>query len=215
MFCTYCGAPNPDVASFCNKCGKPMAVAPAGVPVQAPPITPVQAQPASYVIEMTPAASPGTPAPVILTPPLRQEPRPASGGTLTPAARKEFRDGLTVEASRQINDKCTPAGIAAWILTLIVVARFTITWFGTRTGLIIAVVMAFVGAGIVSQIVKSVLENKYLSPIGDLSDEMLVNRYNEAKADRRAAKTRNAISWAVIAIIGVLLVIGWLAVQRN
>ena len=25
MLCNYCAAPNPDVASFCNKCGKALA----------------------------------------------------------------------------------------------------------------------------------------------------------------------------------------------
>ena len=117
---------------------------------------------------------------------------------------------------RRIEGKCFPAALAAWIFTLIIVAHFTITWFGTQTGLIIAVVIAFVSAGgIVSPIMKSMLENKYLRPIADLSDEMLVNRYNEAKADRRAAGTRTAISWAVIAIIVFVLIIAWVAAQRH
>jgi hypothetical protein len=70
-------------------------------------------------------------------------------------------------------------------------------------------------AGIVFKVVKGALEDKYLRPIADLSDEMLVNRYNEAKADRRAARTRTAISWAVIAIIVVVLIIAWVAAQRH
>ncbi len=132
------------------------------------------------------------------------------------AARAQFTEGLVAEVNRQIQDKVIPAGLAAWIFTLVIVAHFTITWFGTRTGLIIAIVMAFVSAGgIVSPIVKGALESKYLRPIADLSDEMLVNRYNEAKADRRAAGTRTAISWAVIAIIVVVLIIAWVAAQHH
>jgi WD40 repeat protein len=34
MFCNYCGAPNPDVASFCNKCGKAVVRAAANAPAQ-------------------------------------------------------------------------------------------------------------------------------------------------------------------------------------
>lgn len=34
MFCNYCGAPNPDVASFCNKCGKAIARPPANLSAQ-------------------------------------------------------------------------------------------------------------------------------------------------------------------------------------
>jgi hypothetical protein len=61
--------------------------------------------------------------------------------------------------------------------------------------------------------VKSMLESKYLRPIADYSDEMLVTRYNEAKAERRAARTRSVIGWAVIAIIFALLFIAWLAAR--
>jgi len=35
MFCNYCGAPNPDVALFCNKCGKAVVRPPASAPAQA------------------------------------------------------------------------------------------------------------------------------------------------------------------------------------
>jgi hypothetical protein len=35
MFCTYCGGSNPDNASFCSACGKPIAIAPA-LPVAIP-----------------------------------------------------------------------------------------------------------------------------------------------------------------------------------
>jgi hypothetical protein len=56
-------------------------------------------------------------------------------------------------------------------------------------------------------VVKTALGNKYLAPIIGYSDEMLVARYNEAKADCRTARTRSAIGWAAFAIIGVILVI--------
>lgn len=227
MFCNFCGAPNPDVAAFCNKCGKPLArtvAAPAAQPV-APP---VQAQPITRVAEVTPAAMSGAAVAPISSVPI-EAPRavaPVSSaaqlsgvpraGALSPEARTEFRNGLTAEVNRQIEGKCIPAMLAAWIFTLVIVARFTITWFGTQAGLGIAVVAAFASAGgIVSPFVKSRLENKYLRPIADLSDEMLVNRYNEAKADRRAAGTRTAISWAVIAIIVFVLIIAWVAAQRH
>lgn len=209
MFCNNCGAPNPDVAAFCNKCGKPLGQTPASAPIQS-----TAAQLIASVLE-TPPAAPSTPAPVVFLPG-KQEASGPIGGTLSPTARTEFTAGLTDEVQRQIGDKVFPAGLAAWIFTLVIVARFTITWFGTQTGIIIAVVIAFVSAGgIVSPIVKSMLENKYLRPIADLSDEMLVNRYNEAKADRRAARTRTAISWAVIAIIVFVLIIAWVAAQRH
>ena len=98
---------------------------------------------------------------------------------------------------------------------MIAVARFSIPEFGERWGIVIGLVMAFVVAGIVTKIMNVFLEDKWVRPIPDLSDEMLVNRYNEAKADRRAARTRTAISWAVIAIIVVVLIIAWVAAQRH
>ncbi len=223
MFCNYCGAPHLDVASFCNKCGKALVGAPASASVQA---QPTAAQPIRYVMEASGAAAApvysapiatgptGAPRAVSVSPPAQVAAAPVIGA-LSLAARAEFRDGLTVEVRRQMDDKCIPAGIAAWIFTLVIVARYSITWLGTQTGLIIAVVMAFVSAGIVFKVVQGVLENKYLRPIASLSDEMLVNRYNEAKADRRAARTRTAISWAVIAIIAVLLAVVWLAAHHQ
>jgi hypothetical protein len=180
-----------------------------------------EAQPISYVMDVTPpaAASPIASAAMAALPAASVSPAALVGapviGALSPAARAQFTDGLVVEVNRQIGDKCIPAAIAAWILTLVIVARFSITTFGTQTGLIIGVVMAFAIAGIVSKVVKGVLENKYLTPIASLSDEMLVNRYNEAKADRRAAGTRAAISWAAIAVIVFVLIIVWIAVQHH
>jgi Tol biopolymer transport system component len=53
MFCNYCGAPNPDVASFCNKCGKAVVRVAASTlaqesalpsaPIAAPPAAPLRA----------------------------------------------------------------------------------------------------------------------------------------------------------------------------
>jgi hypothetical protein len=226
MFCNYCGAPNPDVASFCHKCGKlierPSAV-PVAVPVAA---APAGTQPISSVMDVTPSATPSaTLSPSASAPsgaPQAVAPSPAARGTsfavseaLSAAGRAQFTDGLTAEVRRQIDNKCIPVGIAAWIITMIAVARFSIPEFGQGWGLGICIVMAFVVAGIVTKIMHVFLEDKYLRPLADLSDEMLVNRYNEAKADRRAARTRTAISWAVIAIIVVLLLIAWVAAQRN
>ncbi len=218
MFCNNCGAPNPDVASFCNKCGKAIA-RPAAVAVAA---APSGAQPASYVMDVTPAVASSAiaPAPIAAPRAAGSSPAPretpsAVSGALSAAARVQFSDGLIVEINQQIEDKCFPGAIAAWILTLVVVARYSITALGTRTGLLIAVAIAFVIAGIAFKIVRGVLEDKYLRPIAVLSDEMLVNRYNEAKADRRAAHTRTVISWAVIAIIVVVLMIAWVAAQRH
>ncbi len=203
MFCNYCGAPNPDAASFCNKCGKAIAGTPASAPVQAQSTT---AQPIADAMETAVPVPPRQPSPVVLALPTRRESSTSIGGTLTPAARIEFTDGLTAEVRHQIEEKSIPGAIVAWIVTLIAIARFSMT---------IAFVLAFVVAGIVLKILNGILEDKYLRPIADLSDEMLVTRYNEAKADRRAARTRTAISWAVIAIIVVLLVVAWLAVRRQ
>jgi hypothetical protein len=37
MFCIHCGAPNPEDASFCNKCGKAVAgIANPAIPAEAP-----------------------------------------------------------------------------------------------------------------------------------------------------------------------------------
>lgn len=56
MFCNYCGNPNPDVAKFCRKCGKPVvhATQPAA-PATPAPIAPSLAQP---LISPPPVAPP-------------------------------------------------------------------------------------------------------------------------------------------------------------
>jgi predicted nucleic acid-binding Zn ribbon protein len=226
MFCNFCGTANPEAASFCSKCGKgiertPPAAAVAAQPaaaqstaarliadvLQTPPAEPVAAPPSTagsvtYVLQTPYAAAASAPAPVVAVAPVRQE---AFAGALTPAARSEFVAAYTKEVGKQIDDKATPAGIAAWIITLIAVFRFN--------G-VVALVLAFVAAGTVSAIVKSVLGNKLVRPIASMSDEMLVSRYNEAKADRRAARTLSTIGWAVIAIIVVIVVIAWVAARQ-
>jgi hypothetical protein len=202
MFCNHCGVPNPDVASFCNKCGKAMVRKPAGDPTQAKPIDPIAAMPS--------APAPIQPALAVLASPISQE----TFAKLSPPARTEFTDGLTIELRRQIDDKSIPVSLAAGIVTLIAFARFLIPEFGDKYGALFAFAAAFVLTGVVYKITRAILEDKYLRPIANISDEMLVTRYNEAKADRRAARTWTTLSWGVIAIIFVVFLIVWLAVRR-
>lgn len=61
MFCNYCGAPNPDTASFCNACGKPVvrparAVAPTTAP-PTPPMPPTSAAEVPAAAEARPDAT--------------------------------------------------------------------------------------------------------------------------------------------------------------
>ncbi|HEY3928158.1 MAG TPA: zinc ribbon domain-containing protein [Candidatus Koribacter sp.] len=202
MFCNYCGTPNPDISSFCSKCGKAVERPPAAAPAQAKPIDHIVATPS--------APTPGPSAAAARVSPARQE----TPGKLAPAARTEFTDGLIADVRRQIDDKCYFGSIAAGIITLIAVARFSIPEFGQTSGVVSAFVAALVLASIVFRIQKSILEDKYLRPIANISDEMLVARYNEAKADRRAARTRTAIGWGVIVIIAVAFLLAWLAARR-
>jgi WD40 repeat protein len=69
MFCNYCGASNPDDASFCSTCGKalvrplskaspPQRTSP-NVPSPAPQVPPARAQPAAAVAEVPKPARPG------------------------------------------------------------------------------------------------------------------------------------------------------------
>ena len=185
MFCNYCGASNPNKASFCNECGKAIARPPANesLPPEVAPTVPLSGL---HVV----ATATGT----------------SNQGTLTESARIQFADGLTAEIRRNIGDKPIIGACITAILILVVVAGFS---------KILALVSALVGAGLVFKFVKEALEKKYLQPIAGYSDEMLVARYNEVKADRRAAGTRAAIWWAVILIIGVILAILWLAARRH
>ena len=202
MFCNFCGAPNPEIASFCNKCGKAVVRKRASEADQEKP-------PIDHAAVVPTAPTMSAPVAAVSASPIRQE----TGGTLTPAARTEFTEGLIVELRRQIDDKCFPVSLISGILTMVVFARFSIPEFGEKYGALFAFAVAFVVSGIVFKIAKAMLENKYVRPIAGLSDEMLVSRYNETKADRRAARTRTAIGWGVIAVIVVILVIAWLAAR--
>jgi len=127
-------------------------------------------------------------------------------GPLTPEARAEFRDGLTAEIRKNIGDKPIIWACVVWILVIVLVAGLN---------KILALVLASGGAAMVFKFVKVALEKKYLQPIHGYSDEMLVARFNEVKADRRAARMRAAIGWAVVVIIAVLLTILFLAGGRQ
>jgi WD40 repeat protein len=62
MFCNSCGAPNPDTASFCNRCGKPVAQPQANPPTQEraapnavpPSLAPQQAAAQAAMVAVTP-----------------------------------------------------------------------------------------------------------------------------------------------------------------
>jgi hypothetical protein len=187
---------------------------PAAAPASQSPIgisyvteSPVQQQQQPVSIPIASSAPSGTsPTAEALIASVLGEPGISAGRTLTDKARGEFISGLEVEVNRQIEDKCFPVSIAAWILTLILIAKFS---------MVTAFIFAFIVGGIVFKITKAILQDKYQKPIYNLSDEMLVARYNESKADRRAARTRTAISWAVIVIIAVVASIVWFAAQRH
>jgi hypothetical protein len=171
--------------------------------------TPAQLQqPVSIPVALSAPSAPSATSPTAeaLIASVLGEPGVPAGRTLTDKARTEFISGLEVEVNRQIEDKCFPISIAAWIITLILIAKFS---------MVTAFIFAFIVGGIVFKITKAILQDKYQKPIYNLSDEMLVARYNESKADRRAARTRTAISWAVIVIIAVVAAIVWFAAQRQ
>lgn len=126
--------------------------------------------------------------------------------TLSPADRKEFEAGLTAEVRKKIDDKAMPASLIAGGLILILLARVNIA---------AAFIAGFIAAGITYKVVKDFFANRDLSAIPNLSDQMLVSRYNEAKSDRRAARTRSAIGWAVILIVGVVLLVAWAALRSR
>ena len=189
MFCNYCGASNPEGAVFCSTCGK--------------------AIPRSSKSESLPSASEKQ---AVSSSPLSSRSEVvdtsaamSSGGTLTQSARMEFVDGLTAEVRRKIGDKPIIWACVTFIAALVLVAGFN---------KVLALVLGLVGAGLVFKLVKDSLEKQYLRPIAGYSDQMLVARYNEVKADRRAAGTRAAIWWAVILIIGVILLILWVSARQ-
>ena len=220
MFCNYCGASNPDGSSFCSACGKAIARPSAnesstrGV---APSISPSHSQ----VVATVPVTSPihtsgGTVLPqreefppkiAAANPPVLSVATVSSNeGVLADGARAQFVDALVAEIRQKIGDKPIAWACVVFIITLVLVAGFN---------KILAFVLASVGAGLVFKFVKDSLEKKYLEPIFGYSDQMLVARYNEAKADRRAAGTRAAIWWAVIILIGVIFAILLFSTRRQ
>jgi hypothetical protein len=127
------------------------------------------------------------------------------GGTLPISARIEFMDGLVAEARKDIDGKTGYWAFPAGLIVFVILAAVNLP---------LAFISAFIASGIAWKAAQSVYEKKYLDPIADYSDEMMVARYNEVKADRRAAGTRTAIWRAVLLIVVVLLLIGWLAARR-
>lgn len=134
------------------------------------------------------------------------EDAPAAPGSLPPSARLEFSESVFKETEKVIENKCFPWAICVGGLVLILLARFN---------MILALVVGAVAAGITFKGVQLALASKYLDPIEKMSDAMLMARYNELKADQRAAKTRSAIGWAVIVIIGVILLIAYAAARSS
>ena len=197
MFCNYCGAPNPDVALFCNGCGKPIArpAAAAVLPMNSSPLTAASAK-----VGFSPTAE-RLAASVIGEHAVFPGPN-----TLSITAREEFEKGLATEVRKNIEDKAMPSSIAAGLLVLILLAA---------VNMVLACIVGLVAAWIVYKVVTEHLAHKQSDTIRNTSDEMLVTRYNEAKADRRAARIRAGIGWAVMAIIGVLVVVAWLATPHE
>ena len=126
--------------------------------------------------------------------------------TLSPADRKEFEANLAAEVRKKIDDKAIPASMVAGGLVLILLAAVNMT---------AAFIAGFSAWGITYKVVKDALTSRGLNAIPNLSDQMLVSRYNEAKADRRAARTRSVIGWAVILIVGVVLFVAWVALRSR
>jgi hypothetical protein len=204
MFCNHCGAANPDVASFCNGCGKPIAR-----PVAAPrPISEQFTGPKSDPSALAAASARTGVSPTaerLVASVLGEQGLSSVPRTLSTIARKEFEKGLETEVRKNIDDKAIPSSIAAGMLVLILLAAFN---------MVLACIAGLVAAGIAYKVVSEVLTHKQLDTIANISDEMLVTRYNEAKADRRSARTRSAIGWGVITIVAVVFVVAWLAARR-
>ena len=179
--------------------------APGSPPAAQPPvgISYVTSQPSA---PSTPISIPQAPVIQSATAPKIEAAAIPGAKTLSDKGRIEFISGLEVEVNRQIEDKATPASLVVGGLVVILIAKFNMA---------VAFILGFITAGIAFKIAKAILQDKYLRPIYDFSDEMLVTRYNEAKADRRAARTRTAISWAVIVVIAVVIAIAWFAAHRQ
>lgn len=81
MFCSHCGANNPDGARFCGGCGQPPAGGPAAAP-QAPPPPAYQPPPPQY---QAPAPQYQQPAPQYQAPQPQYAPPPPGYGAPPPA----------------------------------------------------------------------------------------------------------------------------------
>ena len=124
MFCNYCGASNPNEASFCNKCARAIARPPAreSSPPEVAPTVPLSSP---HVVATTTGTS--------------------NQGTLTESARMQFVDGLIAEIRRNIEDKPIIGACITGILILVVVAGFS---------KILALVLASVGAALHSNLLR-------------------------------------------------------------
>ena len=200
MFCNYCGAPNPDVASFCNGCGKPIARPSAAAVLPVSEMNSPLLTAASARVGFSPTAD------RLFASVIGEHAVFPGPHTLSTTAREEFEEGLATEVRKNIENKAMPSSIAAGLLVLILLAA---------VNMVMACIVGLVAAGIVYKVVTEHLAHKQLDTISNTSDEMLVTRYNEAKADRRAARIRAGIGWAVMAVIGVLVAVAWLASHRE
>ena len=126
-------------------------------------------------------------------------------GPLTPVARAQFLDELVAEGRKQVADKAGYFGFPAGVIAFVILARF---------GLLVAAIGAFVAMALGWKAGEVFFENKYLDPIGSYSDQMLVARYHESKADLRAAGARTTLWRVVFVVVAILLLIGWMASRR-
>ncbi|HTS10675.1 MAG TPA: DUF4339 domain-containing protein [Candidatus Limnocylindrales bacterium] len=183
--------------------GTAAAVAPAAAVAAAPGAQPMAAAPQAQAVVRPPAAE------SIAARPAASASAPAAAaavsvGRLSETDRIVFVDELTKEMRKKVEDRAYPAAFIVGGVAFFAIAKLSMA---------VALIVGLVAAGIAFSVVKSIFETKYVASIAEYSDEMLVTRLNEAKADRRAARTRSAIGWAVIAIIGVILLIAWIAAR--
>jgi hypothetical protein len=110
MFCNYCGAPNPDGASFCNGCGKPIArpAAAAVLPISEMNSSPLTA--ASAKVGFSPTAE------RLVASVIGEHAVFPGPNTLSTTAREEFEKGLATEVRKNIEDKAMPSSMprACW-----------------------------------------------------------------------------------------------------
>jgi hypothetical protein len=134
MFCNYCGAPNPDGASFCNGCGKPIARAAAAavLPVSemnSPPLTVASAR-----VGFSPTAE------RLVASVIGEHAVFPGAHTLSTDAREEFEKGLAIEVRKNIDDKAISSSIAAGLLVMILLAA---------VNMVLACIVGLVAAGVV------------------------------------------------------------------